>query len=321
MERGKGSRGPVNLQMLADEPSRILSEQLARYRSARHRLAALEQWYELGDRPDPATVVDTSIFLLDKDLLEKEEDDLGALKIRCEEARAAVWEARLPPPPDPHLRVGPSGIPGAGLGLFAAQDIEADTYVCSYLGKVHTMRSARALEDKSYLMRVGPPPSSGLAWWCEGSLNPHQLPMQDHTTSCMGGEGRRGDREGARTVDGRSRSFGSASPSAGSCDEIATGCCYVDPRDDRDIKARYINDPLNPAGHNVRFAPDRRAECSQVFSLRKIRAGEELWVDYGKSYWEQNRWCQPHRLSDAELAACGAKVASAEQNGGKEDGS
>lgn len=75
--------------------------------------------------------------------------------------------------------------------------------------------------------------------------------------------------------------------------------CYIDARlpfkreeepegMERECIARYINDSINPAGYNVVFEkqpgnlPYARA---LVVALRDIEAGEELFVSYGKMYW------------------------------------
>ncbi len=62
------------------------------------------------------------------------------------------------------LRVAPSRLPGAGDGLFAARRGAArDSWawrardgVCVYEGSALATKSALRVEDKSYLMRLGP---------------------------------------------------------------------------------------------------------------------------------------------------------------------
>jgi SET domain-containing protein len=76
--------------------------------------------------------------------------------------------------------------------------------------------------------------------------------------------------------------------------------CYIDARlpykreeepegSQRECIARYINDSINPAGYNVRFdkEPDNLPYArALVVALRDIEPGEELFVCYGKRYWE-----------------------------------
>jgi len=63
--------------------------------------------------------------------------------------------------------------------------------------------------------------------------------------------------------------------------------CYVDARPCPLVLARYINDPINPAGYNVRFdkLPDADPPRALVVAIRSILAGEELFANYGKWYW------------------------------------
>uniref|UniRef100_A0A7S0DXQ9 SET domain-containing protein n=1 Tax=Hanusia phi TaxID=3032 RepID=A0A7S0DXQ9_9CRYP len=56
------------------------------------------------------------------------------------------------------LLVSKSLLPGAGLGLFAARDFVEGETICRYQSPHGTMttREAVQLEDKSFLMRLGP---------------------------------------------------------------------------------------------------------------------------------------------------------------------
>jgi len=94
---------------------------------------------------------------------------------------------------------------------------------------------------------------------------------------------------------------------------------YVDARERLDVLARYINDCRNKLKYNVRF--DKQPEvrgcvctalcyrchgggdviawplsrlCEQqkralVVALRRIEAGEELYVNYGRFYWVKTK--------------------------------
>lgn len=68
---------------------------------------------------------------------------------------------------------------------------------------------------------------------------------------------------------------------------VVQGNVLVDPGPLPDIKARYINDPLNDALVNVRYVPETTR--SAVVALRAIDKGEELYVAYGEGYWAQQR--------------------------------
>jgi hypothetical protein len=94
------------------------------YRRARLRLEGLERWLEVGDRPP------ISSHGGDIDLYESEVDDIKSLRLRCDIARKASWAAMPPPPEDSHLFMAPSGIRGAGLGLFSNIELEAGELVC-----------------------------------------------------------------------------------------------------------------------------------------------------------------------------------------------
>ena len=90
--------------------------------------------------------------------------------------------------------------------------------------------------------------------------------------------------------------------------------CYIDARlpykreddpigSERECIARYINDSINPAGYNVRFdkqpnnLPYARA---LVVALRDIEPGEELFVSYGKKFW-QGSSLQGYRIPFMQL--------------------
>ena len=60
------------------------------------------------------------------------------------------------------------------------------------------------------------------------------------------------------------------------------------------IKARYINDPINEAYINVVFRP--KDDYCEVVALRDIHQGEELYVSYGKAYWTSQK-CEPRILT------------------------
>ena len=102
-----------------------ISFDLEKYRRARLRLEGLERWLAVGDRPSLSGDDQDDI-----DLHAKVIDDIKSLRRRCDMARQASWAAMPPPPEDTHLSVAPSGISGAGLGLFANIDMPIGTSVC-----------------------------------------------------------------------------------------------------------------------------------------------------------------------------------------------
>ncbi len=62
---------------------------------------------------------------------------------------------------------------------------------------------------------------------------------------------------------------------------------FVDPRLTLSVKARYINDPINPILHNVEFRPEVSRSRAAVVATKKLAVGDELFVSYGESYWAQ----------------------------------
>jgi hypothetical protein len=67
---------------------------------------------------------------------------------------------------------------------------------------------------------------------------------------------------------------------------LVDGGILVDPGPLPQIKARYINDPLNDKFVNCKYVPDSLR--SAVVATRVIARGEELFVSYGDAYWAQH---------------------------------
>ena len=59
----------------------------------------------------------------------------------------------------------------------------------------------------------------------------------------------------------------------------------VDARQHLEVLARFINDHRHPLLYNVQFVKQPEHRRALVVSTRRIHAGEELFVDYGKRYW------------------------------------
>ena len=60
---------------------------------------------------------------------------------------------------------------------------------------------------------------------------------------------------------------------------------YVDAKPCPHVYARYINDCVNPAGHNVKFNKNPSEGIAYVVALRDINPNEEIFADYGRWYW------------------------------------
>lgn len=61
---------------------------------------------------------------------------------------------------------------------------------------------------------------------------------------------------------------------------------YVDALHSPEVLARYINDCRgHRGGFNVQFDKRPEENKANVVAMRDIRAGEELYVNYGRMYW------------------------------------
>ena len=61
-----------------------------------------------------------------------------------------------------------------------------------------------------------------------------------------------------------------------------------------EVLARYVNDDLRrPPRHNVRFVKLKAFRVALVVCKRDVRAGEELFASYGRSYWEKRGMAIP----------------------------
>jgi hypothetical protein len=63
----------------------------------------------------------------------------------------------------------------------------------------------------------------------------------------------------------------------------------VDPGPLKEVKARYINDPLNTTVENCRFEPQPEKYRCAVTATKNIYYGEELFVSYGDYYWSNQK--------------------------------
>lgn len=68
---------------------------------------------------------------------------------------------------------------------------------------------------------------------------------------------------------------------------LVAGNSFVDPGPCPNIKARYINDPLNDDLINCKFVPEPEFFRCCVVSTSPISPNTELFVSYGDLYWSQ----------------------------------
>ena len=264
-------------------------------------LLILERWLELGERPDKYLIDTISTALSRQEmtdqgkqcsssaamlrasiqqLWENSVDDIEGLKLLVQKMRQFLWQNALEPAADTHLSVGPSRIPGAQHGLFAAQKLAKHSICCYYSGDLHNACSWQRLDDASYVLRIGA--VSSRPWWYDALCE-----RVDERTFESSGPGSIysklrivWDRIMAETR--RSEDF------------------FVNPTN-LQIKARYINDCLDPTRHNVTFVLDPTHDRAAVVTLRDIDVGEELYVSYGQAYWDYLEAATdivPRKLSD-----------------------
>ncbi|CAB9510809.1 SET domain [Seminavis robusta] len=257
-----------------EERDEIQRQKAQRYGSVFVGLMILERWLELGDRPDQEVLAPMfTVFGQDclreklRQLCENPVDDLNGIKSLVHFTRRLLWESAVDPSSDDHLIVGRSKIPRAQQGLFAARHLPANRIICYYSGDIHSTQSSQSksmLSDASYLLRIGT--VSRQPWWY----------------NVLGGNDNSVDSQDSRAI--------AALCSRDKWDEIvgeatATPELYVDPTNPT-IKARYINDCLKDDFYNVTFVLEPNNERAAVVTLRDIQAGEELYVSYGRAYWD-----------------------------------
>eukprot|EP00978_Attheya_sp_CCMP212_P013827 scaffold34868_cov57-Attheya_sp.AAC.4 len=71
---------------------------------------------------------------------------------------------------------------------------------------------------------------------------------------------------------------------------LVDGQLFVDPCPIHQIKARYINDPLNEMLYNCAYVPDPKQLGCVCMALRDVEPGEELFASYGEMYWSQQTY-------------------------------
>lgn len=68
---------------------------------------------------------------------------------------------------------------------------------------------------------------------------------------------------------------------------LVGGGVFVDPAPCPEIKARYINDPLNEDLVNCEYVPEAENFRCAVTSIKEVLPNTELFVSYGEMYWSQ----------------------------------
>lgn len=274
-------------------------------------LSLLERWLELGVRPsnpelfnralslyvlkgkneedddddDDSTTTDhngSKVLVVESLWKDPEwDDDLSLLKELVETARRCLWEATPKPGSDDHLLVQSSHIPGANLGLFAAQNLPKHAICCYYYGNVHSVQSSQAAAtaaDASYLLRIGTTASK--PWWYDALA---VVVSNNERTMMTDTKKKKNLVDGVQLLDWLRNEW---DHQLGGALQFGAEEFFVDPSTNANIKARYINDCLEPHRYNVAFVPDPPRERAAVVTLRTIQPGEELYVSYGQAYWD-----------------------------------
>jgi hypothetical protein len=242
-------------------------DQSSKLRELWHRWKALENWIELAIRPRNCHPDDR--FLLsttpDDDLI----DDLPTLKKQCQlvqtlfndhlstlSVETTSWESSLV--------VRPSQIPGGGMGLYYQPEP----------WEQQPQQDEEGCLEKTLIL-----PGGSVICYYTGHVHTHSS---------------------ARALVDKSYLM------------WIRGNTLVDPRPLPHIKARYANDPLtdsltncafvpipllarkrnsdgNGDGKNVdtAFAPHEDTIRTSVVTTRDVLPGEELFVQYGDTYWNQ----------------------------------
>ena len=60
---------------------------------------------------------------------------------------------------------------------------------------------------------------------------------------------------------------------------------YVDAQDEYDCPGRYVNDNFDPRCINAHWRKDALTQTATLIASRAIRSGEEIYANYGESYW------------------------------------
>eukprot|EP00435_Cladocopium_sp_Y103_P024673 s3812_g6.t1 len=73
---------------------------------------------------------------------------------------------------------------------------------------------------------------------------------------------------------------------ASAVDELADGSLYIDAGPHLAVKGRYINDCRSLENYNLHLVCCPEKHVAELFTLRDVEEGEELFFDYGHRYWD-----------------------------------
>ena len=189
---------------------------------------------------------------------------------------------------DAPLRGRPSLIPNAGHGLFTASSLPANAVVegCTYGGRVMSLMEARCA-CPSDGVTVSSVPARSLARVLSSSFLRGVRP----TTPFPPVVSRPCRRRCA-------------------CKDYVMALhfnVHVDAGAHLGYLARYVNDNLEAGGamRNCRFVKDVAGRTARVETTRAVEAGEELYAEYGDSYWRAREAAAA--AADGDAGAEGAR--------------
>jgi len=173
------------------------------------------------------------------------------------------------------LMLQPSTIEDAGIGVFCTANIPSGVPVCEYKGDV--------LNDEEMLLRY--------AYTMElyGFSKPKALYcINNHFRLESKGKGKQYiDAHPAVSVS--PLGYGALINDKHAYPTRDTNAPGIAPRAGDDSYDQMREDQVK-AGYNVVFYPVPKANVYLLMSIREIKSGEELFVNYGNSYWEENDW-------------------------------
>ena len=181
------------------------------------------------------------------------------------------------------LYLGASKIPGAGVGLFCGADILAGDPVCEYKGEVFDLddpNTGKKLAEKySYTLALGfdkPITLYGIKHAhlnvlvdAQPALTKEETGLGAYANDLAGWQKRLDDEEYfALFYDYQKKKNQSVE------DENFSEIMKID-------REFWL-----AAGYNLRFWPVTSEPKILMMALRDVKAGEELYVDYGHNYWQ-----------------------------------
>lgn len=185
------------------------------------------------------------------------------------------------------LYLGASKIPGAGVGLFAGQPILSGTPVCEYKGEIFDVESIEKDGDKptseaskrlsskySYTLQLGfskPTPLYSIGWSDKNRKERKLIDAQPSLTDEAIGLG--GFANDIRGWQERMKP------------EYAEKSKQI-LENSKTVEGIRENVKMDvEAGYNVTYWPHPTDIIIYLNSIRDIKAGEEIYVNYGDAYW------------------------------------